>query len=258
MPAKGTTQVFAAAWIVGSLVASCSSAAPAMVQPESAPTRIATSRPESWDYIAIGGDFTYATGWAEIYAGYLEEDLGVKINFSNQSTHSSLTLAGWLEQLRSDDQLRQDLRGADVVTFDVPLEAYLSMPFSLYHSGFCGGEDGQKCYHDRVSQLERDLNAFLEELVSLANPSVTLVRTFSYGSLPAPEPGEEDMWGQTATEEEIRVFAGHLSVIDGIIRQASAAHNIIVVDMGAKLEPDFPDSAVADLLREVGYVYSQP
>ena len=229
----------------------------------------------SWDYVAIGGDFTYANGWAEVYAGFLGEDLGVKINFSNQSTHSALSLARWLEQLQTDEQLRQALRGAEIVTFDVPLEAYLAMPFALYHSGFCGGDDGQDCYRERVSELETELPAFLDELVNLAGPSDTLLRTFSIGTIPAYHRGVAG-WGPTPTEDDTRVFAEHLNVIAGIIREVCATRKITVIDVSPTLQPDGPESvpredylaplglteagniAVADLLRQAGYAYSRP
>lgn len=269
----GRLRAFSLVLLFSVLLAACEERAGENARPESAATKIAVSQPESWDYVAIGGDFTYANGWAEVFADNLRADLGLSINFSDRSTHSSHSLERWLERLKEDEELRQELGLAEIVTFDVPLEAYLSAPYALYHGGFCRGEDGQECYQEAVGRVESDLTAFLSELTLLVDPSTTLIRTFSVGTLPAYTPSVEG-WGPAPTEEETAVFAEYLRQIDEIILDVSAEYAIPAVKLSPKFQLNGPHSepeleyfltmglseegnrAVAEMLREAGYEYS--
>lgn len=228
--------------------------------------------PPSWDYVAIGGDFTYAQNWDKLYAGYMEDDLEVPVNFSDLSTHDFMTWNGWLERLKNEEQLRSALQGAEAVTFDVPLEAYFSMPIAMYQNKQCGGDDGENCYRQRVEQLRQDLDAFLAELTALADPSQVVVRTVLRGSIPAfYGEGVGEGFVQDFSEAEMQALIKYMLAANEVVRQATAAHGIPAVDLPATLQPDGPDTPpaseyllmlglseagdqeVADLLRQAGY-----
>jgi len=261
-------------------LAACAPPSAAEVQAQSAPTLIAATRPRAWDYVAIGGDFTYSHGWDDVFARHLEEDLGVEIRFQDLSTHDNIRLDRWLERIQTDAELRQAIEEAEVLTFDLPDIAYLARPTTLYESGFCGGDDGKECLRQTMAQLEADLGPFLDEIVRLADPSETLVYTFDLGSLLPYIPVDIGVGGefiQPLSGEEMRTWADYELEAYRLLREAVEGRGIKVVDLVPTFQPDGPytvppeekyflmlgfsaegEAVIADLLRQAGYDYDRP
>jgi hypothetical protein len=228
---------------------------------------------EKWEYVSIGGDFTYAMRWNETYAAYIEEDLGVDVTLTDASFHSRKTLAEMLEQLQTDQEFRSLVENAEVVTISVPAEAYLGGAQGRYMSGMCGGEDGQQCFRDAHEKAKSELRAYLEELTGLANPSDTIVRTFEYGTVDA---WMITLWNVELTEDQIEVFIEQARLLTETIREISAEFGIPIIDVAPIYQPNGLNSppiekyvgrigitdegvqAVADLLRQAGYAPLRP
>jgi lysophospholipase L1-like esterase len=141
-----------------------------------APTVIAERGDEEWDYVALGDSITW--GFIDQYAEMLEQDLGVKVNLRDRTAggdHSSLLL----ERLRTDPDLRQALREAEVITFEIPWNV-VKGPWQTYEGlipGDCGGADNQDCLRAAFDTYKADTDAIIAEIVSLRNPSEALIRT---------------------------------------------------------------------------------
>jgi hypothetical protein len=145
-------------------------ATPTPVPPSAMPESI------SWDYVAlgdsIGGSFPYR------YAEHIEADLGVEIKMhswysSNQSSDQMLTA------LRNNQQLRSDLREAEVVTFMVGSHR-LQDPHRAYRAETCGGTDNQDCMREALVLLNADTDAIIAEILSLRSTSDTIIRAMTY------------------------------------------------------------------------------
>ena len=72
---------------------------------------------KEWDYVVLGDSFSRYL--FPRYAKILEQDLGVKINIINRITAGQLS-STLLGKLREDQDLRDVLRKAKVVTLNVP------------------------------------------------------------------------------------------------------------------------------------------
>jgi hypothetical protein len=143
------------------------------------PTVSITSSPrtqvQEWDYVAFGESIT--SGMTKRYAKILEQDLGVTIvlhDWQFTNAHSS----DLLEKIRTDEQLRQDLQGAEVITLNIPLGAIATAMRTYAYGGLgeCGGEDNQDCIQEAFSIYMADTEQIIAEIVSLRKPSEALIR----------------------------------------------------------------------------------
>ncbi len=268
------TRLVFATLIIVALLASC---IPATPPPPTAtpvpPTATSTPEPEQWEYVSMGGDFTYAMRWNEIYAAYIETDLGVKVTLTDVSFHSRKTLADMLEQLQTDQEFRALVENAEAITFSVPTESYTGGAQGMYLSGICGGEDGEQCLRDSHERAVGQLRIYLDELTSLANPSDAIMWTFVWGTVDA---WMGTMFDQKLTDEDARVFIRYADSLNEAIREIAMEYGITVVDIAPYYQPDGLDKQpgddifgrvgptdkavqiVADLLREAGYAPLKP
>jgi hypothetical protein len=161
----------------------------------------------------MGDSITY--GFLETppsgYAGYLEQDLGIKVRIHN------LAKDGWsgdgmLDALRYNVKLRQAVCDAEVVIFEVPRRVFDS-PGQAYFSGnpgACGGTDNQDCLRNALKLYQEYVDGIIAEIVSLRDPSDALIRTFD----------AHTYWPVTHSKEN--------STFDGLIYYWQAANNYLV------------------------------
>jgi hypothetical protein len=155
------------------LMVACSTPPPSLT---ATPVPTPTEEMPEWDYVALGDSVTF--GMIPRYAEMLEQDLGVKIEIHDHSRaddHSSRLL----ERLRTDELLRQDLREAEVITFEIPWHV-IAVPWQTFEfgaSGACGGVDNQDCLRGAFETYMADTDEIIAEIVSLRSPSEALIRT---------------------------------------------------------------------------------
>lgn len=147
--------------------------------PLTAATVIATSGDQEWDLVVIG-DSTMI-GIVDHYPPLLEQDLAIKVRIHNW-TNSEQRVSVILKELRTNEELRQDLREAEVVLFMVNRGDAYQLPVMDYYlygptSDRCGGADNQDCLREALKLFEEDVDAVFAEIVSLCSPSDTLIRT---------------------------------------------------------------------------------
>jgi lysophospholipase L1-like esterase len=153
-----------------------STATPIPCKPSTAP-----SPEEEWDYVVIGDSITW--GFLELpptgFAGYLEQDLGIKVRIHNWEK-DGWSSGGMLDALRYNLKLRQAVCDAEVVIFEIPRQVFDS-PGQDYFSGnpgACGGTDNQNCLRNALALYQEHVDAIMAEIVSLKNPADALIRTF--------------------------------------------------------------------------------
>ncbi len=128
---------------------------------------------KEWNYVVLGD--SQSRGPFPLYAGFLERDLTVKIKIDDRTVGNQYSSA-LLQQLRGNPDLQRALREANVVTVNIPTAVFRSAG-PLYNAGKCGGADNQDCYREALKVYQADTIAIFAEIVSLSNPSKTLIRT---------------------------------------------------------------------------------
>jgi hypothetical protein len=164
--------------LVALLMVACSTTQPsptATLVPTTTPVPTPTEEIAEWDYVALGESMNF--GMISRYAEMLEQDLGVRVelhDWARANDHSS----SLLERLRTNEQLRQDLREAEVVTFQIPIRVIVE-PFKTFEfgdPGECGGDDNQDCLRDAFETYMADTDEIIAEIVSLRSPSDAVIR----------------------------------------------------------------------------------
>ena len=268
--------------VVGS-VFSCSPVTRREVEtmvPKHTSTLIAERGDTSWDLVAIGDSTPtgYGVGldhsYVQVYAGYIEEDLGVDITVHNRATNSTRTVAGWVDVVRNNQELREDLRNAEVITIWLGWHDVIPN-IGIGRGGPCykrADEVDVGCLGGVTKPMQQGFDKLLSEIVSLASPDETLILIADVGI-----PGLfVERWTEYGTLDLLKQHA--YEVWRDYIIQAASKHKVHVVGTyevingpngDQVLPPEFsnPDGLhfsvqghrlIADLHREVGYEYSRP
>jgi lysophospholipase L1-like esterase len=140
----------------------------------------------TWDYVALGDSYPAGYGaersYVDYYAEYMEADLGVQVEVHNYA-RTGLTTAGLLGQLRQDKTLRGRLREAEVITIWIGWNDF-SEPLARYNAGRCGGQENLDCLSQAAGTFRENIDAILDEILSLCNPQETLIRIADVGIPP--------------------------------------------------------------------------
>jgi lysophospholipase L1-like esterase len=118
------------------------------------------------------------------YAAMLEEDFGVDVEIRNHTVGGQRT-DDFLEQLRTNDGLREDLADADVVTLVIPNDEW-GEPFQTAAGADgrdpseCGGDDNQQCLRDVIASYEQYVDQIFDELTTIVDPAETLIRVLDF------------------------------------------------------------------------------
>ena len=103
---------------------------------------------ETWDYLVMGVMSRAETSdIPEQFAAHIGEELGVEVVIYEQERWEPKEI---LENLRSNDDLRELVRDAEIITFDFHLE-FLNAPEAKYSSKLCGGDDNQDCLREALA-----------------------------------------------------------------------------------------------------------
>jgi lysophospholipase L1-like esterase len=222
-----------------------------------------------WDYVALGDSAPAGYGVDESYVDYygefIAEDQGVQVITRNFS-RSGQTTGLLLKQLRDDKELREAIRHARVITIWTGWND-LGKPLSQYRDETCGGEDNLDCIREAVAALNANVDAILDEILSLTSPQDTLIRIADVG-IPFVNTWKHQGWFETLQGPCYEVWREHLV-------EAAEQRGITVVytyhvlngpDGDEKIEGIFQRDGVhfnaeghrlvARLHREAGYGYA--
>ena len=123
-----------------------------------------------WDYVVFG-DST-AWGFPDYYAAHIEADLGVKVTV-HYRTVGGQSSTGLLRRLRSDQELRDLVREAEVVTF-------IANPTEHIGWHIIGGTGKHDCSPEALAGYKADLDAIITEILSLRSGSPIIIRAMDY------------------------------------------------------------------------------
>jgi lysophospholipase L1-like esterase len=158
--------------------------------PATAPTAtLAPAEPSTLDpgdgplvYVTMGHSLLVSPhpGAMRLYARMLEEDLDVAVELRDH-TRGGQRADDFLHGLRNDVALRSDLADADVVLVLIPNGEWAeTAPIVFGADGHdpteCGGDDGLQCFRDTITEYEVMVDEILAELMTIVDPSETLVR----------------------------------------------------------------------------------
>ena len=136
-------------------------------------------------YVPMGNSLTFfpmsgSDSFNARYAAMLEADFGVDVEVRPHTVGGQRT-DDFLEQLRTDDRLREDLGEADVVTLLIPNDEWAE-PFSTAAGAEgrdpsdCGGDDHQQCLRDVIDSYKQQVDLIFDELTAIVDPAETLIR----------------------------------------------------------------------------------
>ena len=132
-----------------------------------------------WDLVLMGDSVLLQP--AGTLERRLEGELGVNLRVSDwinpdlsKYASGGERSADLVARLRTDEELRQDLRDAEIIVFDVPVGIL---------NDVCPGEPGTltveeqaSCFDEGVALYEPDVEAVFEELVALRDPADAMIR----------------------------------------------------------------------------------
>ncbi|MFC2153465.1 hypothetical protein ACFLQ7_02400 [Actinomycetota bacterium] len=138
-------------------------------------------------YVPMGNSLMFLpTGSSVIdqYGAMLAEDFGVEIDTRDRTVGGQRTDA-FLFALQNNDVLKGDLTEADVVTFVIPFDEWAEPAETISGAdgrdpADCGGDDGQECLRDMVTNYNMLVDQIFAELVTIVDPTeqVILVQDF--------------------------------------------------------------------------------
>ena len=139
-----------------------------------------------WDYVALGDSYPAGYGaersYVDYYAEHMEADLGVQVETQNFA-RTGLTTSGLLSQVRSDEKLQEAIREAEVITIWIGWNDF-SEQLGRYYNGTCGGEENLDCIIQATKSFDENIDAILDEIITLADPQETLIRVADTGIPP--------------------------------------------------------------------------
>jgi len=128
---------------------------------------------ETWDYVILGSSI--GTWWAENYGALMESDLGVKIVYHSYSAHNQ-SVGQLLQGVIRNDELREDIRTAEVITIG---SGFADMYVDAIRGYTLGAYDRQEM-EQKVKAFRETYNSMLDEVLTLASPSDTIIRTMDF------------------------------------------------------------------------------
>src|SRR3989304_5341960 len=100
---------------------------------------------QTWDYEVMGVFVRSLTSSVpQQYSDFIEQDQSVNVVVHEWDRWEPRDI---VENLRANEQLRQAIAQAEVITYDFAFD-WQDMPQTLFVAGFCGGSDGQDCLRE--------------------------------------------------------------------------------------------------------------
>lgn len=231
--------------------------APGTVLP--APTAVAMLGTKEWHYVAFGDSQAWL--FPRFYAKYIEADLGVKVQVIERSRSGERSV-DLLNRLRTDQSVRDEVREAEIITYEASPAAYGSLT--------CMWGGAPDCSAESAPGYVADLDAIAKEILALRKGLPTVIRAQNFYS-----PFFKS-WNKRGAYLECRRCWDALN--ESVLR-AAAQNNVPVADVYSALngpnhdadplDKDYLSSdgihtndegakAIADAFRKLGYAFIVP
>jgi len=129
------------------------------------------SIPDGW---GIGGYGEEHVNYVECFAEHLRKDFDIDIAVQNFCDSSGIRTVHLIEKLQKDDELRQAVADADIITVWIGVNE-LGTPPNLYMAGMCGGEDNLEFVRERVHEFNNNIDNILDEILALNSSEETQI-----------------------------------------------------------------------------------
>ena len=130
------------------------------------PTR-SSKQEKTWDYVILGGMIgTWRS--TEYYGDYIENDLGVTIVRHDYMWPEQM-VSQLLENLRNEEELRDDIINAEVITIGI---GFTDMDTILYYPPHLRNKE--------LKTFRETYDAILSEILSLNNSPDTIIRVMDF------------------------------------------------------------------------------
>jgi lysophospholipase L1-like esterase len=223
--------------------------------------------PQSWYYVALGDSLGAGVlaqrGYVPRYADFIQQDTSRRVTLVNLS-RSGWTSLDLLTALRQDSNFRQQLEKANVVTFDIGGNDLLNAR-SKFLRNECGGPDNLDCFRSAVARFNANWDDIVEEILSIKNPSSTIMRTMDlYNPFIAVHLERGDLEKLNPFLDQVNSHIAQSAAANGI--SMAPVHNLFNGPSGTDdpvnqgfiaadaLHPnDAGHAAIANELRNLGY-----
>ena len=217
---------------------------------------------QTWDYEVMGVHArSYVGDTAQLYADFIVEDQSVEVSLREWERWEPGEI---LENLRTNEDLRQAIAEAEVITYDFAFD-WQNRSQNLFLTGLCGGVENQDCLREDLQQAEQDWSGILDLITELRAGSPVLLRVLLHGDWFFDYP----FWNPTP--EQKAIMADYYHQLQTYALQDAARRGVPVVQVFP--EPYFNESgppaeyfltegirlsdegslALAELLRDMGY-----
>jgi hypothetical protein len=161
-------------------LSACGTSTPSAEAPASAGAESSsTAATPDWDLVLLGDSVLLQPG--STIEARLERELGVDLTLSDWINPDLSTYdnggersADLVARLRTDEELRQDLRDAEIIVFDVPTGIVNDV--CTGDPGTSTVEEAASCMDEAVALYTPDVEAAFEELVTLRDPAQAMIR----------------------------------------------------------------------------------
>lgn len=177
-----------------------------------------TSNP--WQYVVMGDSTSW--GYPEKIAKKIEKNYGVSVEIKVYTVGGQNT-NNMISQLQSNNDLREDIRNADLVTFLVPTNIF-SVPVRTYISDSperCGGEDNQDCIRNALNTYNSHAEVIIKEIDALVDRKDTIVIA-------------HDVWQFNTTllkeSSDFKVVNGYFQAFNAHVHEVCDQYGIPVAD----------------------------
>ena len=176
---------------------------------------------ETWDVVTMGDSFLARSSIPEQYVAFLAEDAGVEVILHEEAVNGQEP-EKLLANLRSDEELRQLIREAEVIVFDFSpgWGDHAGLKFIL---GTCGGEDNQDCEREALEQAKADWTQMADIFAELTAGRPVIYHTFIFGDWPFDGYYKDDI-----TPEERAVLLGYFHEFQTFQEADALARGIFV------------------------------
>ena len=138
----------------------------------------ASAASQTWDYEVMGVFVRSLTSSVpQQYSDFIEQDQSVNVVVHEWDRWEPRDI---VENLRTNEQLRQAIVEAEVITYDFAFD-WQDQPQTLFVAGFCGASDGQDCLREGLQQAKQDWSDILDLIAELRADSPVLLRILIQG-----------------------------------------------------------------------------
>ncbi len=197
---------------------------------------------EPWDVVVLGDSFFGRSVIAEQYADFIAEDLGVEVNLHKKAVNGQEP-EKLLANLRSDEELRQLIRDAEVVVFDFS-PGWSNSAELKYLVGTCKGDDNQDCLREAFESAKADWTEMTDLFAELTAGKVALIHTFTFGDWPY-----EGYYKDKLTPEQRTVMLGYFHEFQSFQESDALARGMIVHHI---FPPEIDDPPSAEYFQADG------